>query len=98
MEFLAQKIGMSRTVGKTSTPVTLLKVLNTKVCELKEGGQAIVAYPRGKAQSKTIAGQQKNTISAKNIIALLHFVLRILRLVIWIYLHLNLHSVLKPRL
>ena len=59
MEFLAQKIGMSRTVGKTSTPVTLLKVLSTKVCELKEGGQAIVAYPRGKAQSKTIAGQQK---------------------------------------
>ena len=59
MEFLAQKIGMSRTIGSVSTPVTLLKILNTKVCEIKENGQALVAYAKGKAQNKSIAGQQK---------------------------------------
>ena len=30
MEFIVQKIGMSRTVSVPSTPVTLLKVLDTK--------------------------------------------------------------------
>ena len=59
MEFLVQKIGMSRTIGSVSMPVTLLKILNTKVCEIKESGQALVAYARGKAQNKSIVGQQK---------------------------------------
>ena len=37
MEFLVEKIGMSRTVGKPSIPVTLLKVKTAKVCAvLKE--------------------------------------------------------------
>lgn len=59
MEFLVQKIGMSRTIGSVSTPVTLLKVLQTKVCEIKDNGQAIVAYSKGKIQNKSIMGQQK---------------------------------------
>ena len=44
MEFLVEKIGMSRTVAKPSIPVTLLKVKNAKVCEVLEGGKALVAY------------------------------------------------------
>ena len=36
MEFIVEKIGMSRTVSVPSVPVTLLKVLDTKVCEIKE--------------------------------------------------------------
>lgn len=59
MEFLVEKIGMSRTIGNPSIPVTLLKVLNTKVLELKDNGDALVAYPRGKFFNKTIEGQQK---------------------------------------
>lgn len=59
MEYIVEKIGMSRTIGRISTPVTLLKVVNTKVCELGENGKAIVAYAQGKAKNKAIAGQQK---------------------------------------
>lgn len=59
MEYIVEKIGMSRTVGTTSTPVTLLKLVNTKVCEIGENGKAIVAYANGKAKNKAIAGQQK---------------------------------------
>ncbi len=59
MEFLAQKIGMSRTIGNPSVPVTLLKVLNAKVCELREDGKALVAYAKGKAHNKCVIGQQK---------------------------------------
>lgn len=59
MEYIVEKIGMSRTIGKISTPVTLLKIVNTKVCELCENGKAIVAYAKGKANNKAIAGQQK---------------------------------------
>lgn len=44
MEFIVEKIGMSRTVSVPSVPVTLLKVLDTKVCEISENGKAIVAY------------------------------------------------------
>lgn len=59
MEFLVEKIGMSRTIGSPSIPVTLLKIINAKVCDTQENGKVIVAYPRGKAHNKSIAGQQK---------------------------------------
>ena len=41
MEFIIEKIGMSRTIGVPSVPVTLLKVIETKVCEVREDGKAI---------------------------------------------------------
>jgi len=59
MEFIVEKIGMSRTVGTKSIPVTLLKIIPAKVCELKENGKALVAYPRGKKFNKPIEGMQK---------------------------------------
>jgi large subunit ribosomal protein L3 len=49
---------MSRTVSVPSTPVTLLKVLDTKVCEVTDG-VAIVAYSNGKKFNKAIEGIQK---------------------------------------
>ena len=58
MEFIVQKIGMSRTVSVPATPVTLLKVLDTKVCEVTEG-VAFVSYSNGKKFNKAIEGQQK---------------------------------------
>lgn len=59
MEFIVEKVGMSRTIGAKSTPVSLLKLINAKVCEVSENGKAIVAYAKGKANNKAIAGQQK---------------------------------------
>ena len=59
MEYIVEKIGMSRTIGITSTPVTLLKVVDAKVCETKESGSAIVAYAQGKRTNRAILGQQK---------------------------------------
>lgn len=58
MEFLAEKIGMSRTVGVPSVAVTLLKVKEMKIVEASEG-KAVVAYNAGKAFNKAIEGQQK---------------------------------------
>ena len=58
MEFIVQKIGMSRTVTVPSTAVTLLKVLDTKVCEVTDG-VALVSYSNGKKFNKAIEGQQK---------------------------------------
>jgi large subunit ribosomal protein L3 len=58
MEFIVEKIGMSRTITVPSTPVTLLKVKEVKVCEVNEG-KAIVAYSDGKATNKAVEGQQK---------------------------------------
>ena len=58
MEFIVQKIGMSRTVSVPSTAVTLLKVLDTKVCEVNNG-VALVSYSNGKKFNKAIEGQQK---------------------------------------
>ena len=49
---------MSRTVSVPSTPVTLLKVLDTKVCEVTDG-VAIVSYSNGKKFNKAIEGIQK---------------------------------------
>ena len=58
MEFIVEKIGMSRTVTVPATPVTLLKVLDTKVCDVNEG-VALVSYSKGKKFNKAIEGQQK---------------------------------------
>ena len=59
MEFIVEKIGMSRTVDIPSVPVTLLKVIETKVCEVREDGKALVAFNSGKKFNKAIEGQQK---------------------------------------
>ncbi len=59
MEFIVEKIGMSRTISVPSVPVTLLKVKEAKVCELVGDDKAIVAYSHGKRRNKPIEGQQK---------------------------------------
>lgn len=63
MEYIVEKIGMSRTITVPSKPVTLLRVLDAKVCEVnvKDGNvaTAIVAYNSGKKMNKAIEGQQK---------------------------------------
>ena len=59
MEYIVEKIGMSRTISVPSVPVTLLKVREAKVCEIGENGRAIVAYAEGKKRNKAIEGQQK---------------------------------------
>ncbi|MDQ1297734.1 MAG: large subunit ribosomal protein [Campylobacterota bacterium] len=58
MEYIVEKIGMSRTVGVSSKVVTLLKVKEVKVCDVNNG-TALVAYSQGKAKNKPIEGQQK---------------------------------------
>ena len=58
MEYIVEKIGMSRTITVPSTPVTLLKIKDVKVCEVNDG-KAVVAYNDGKKMNKTIEGQQK---------------------------------------
>jgi large subunit ribosomal protein L3 len=59
MEFIVEKIGMSRTINIPTVPVTLLKVIETKVCEVREDGKALVAYNSSKKINKSIEGQQK---------------------------------------
>lgn len=59
MEFIVQKVGMSRTIATPSQAVTLLKVLNAKVCCLEDNGRALVAYSRGKACNKSVEGNRK---------------------------------------
>jgi large subunit ribosomal protein L3 len=58
VEYIVEKIGMSRTVGAQSKVVTLLKVKEAKVCEVKDG-KALVAYSEGKSSNKSVEGQQK---------------------------------------
>jgi len=58
VEYIVEKIGMSRTITVPSKPVTLLRVLEQKVCEVNEG-TAIVSYNSGKKMNKAIEGQQK---------------------------------------
>ncbi len=59
MEYIVEKIGMSRTVTIPSVPVTLLKVVEVKVCEVIADKKAIVAYASGKKMNRAIAGKQK---------------------------------------
>lgn len=66
MEFIVQKIGMSRTVSVPSTPVTLLKVLDTKVCEVTDG-VAIVSYSNGKSLTKLSKVYKKNITYLKSL-------------------------------
>ncbi len=58
MEYIVEKIGMSRTIAVPSVPVTLLKVKEAKVCEITDG-KAIVAYANGKKMNRAISGKQK---------------------------------------
>jgi large subunit ribosomal protein L3 len=58
MEYIVEKIGMSRTITVPSTSFTLLKIKELKVCELNDG-VAIVSYNDGKKSNKAIEGQQK---------------------------------------
>ncbi|MEA1918789.1 MAG: 50S ribosomal protein L3 [Campylobacterota bacterium] len=58
MEYIVEKIGMSRTITVPAKPVTLLRVVEVKVCEVTDG-TAIVAYNSGKKMNKTLEGQQK---------------------------------------
>jgi len=58
MEYIVEKIGMSRTITVPAKPVTLLRVVEAKVCEVTDG-TAIVAYNSGKKMNKTLEGQQK---------------------------------------
>lgn len=58
MEYIVEKIGMSRTIGASSQAVTLLKVKEVKVCNVVDG-VALVAYSQGKGHNKPIEGQQK---------------------------------------
>lgn len=59
MEYIVEKIGMSRTLSVPSVPVTLIKITESKVCEVMENGKAIVAYAQGKGANKSVEGQQK---------------------------------------
>ena len=59
MEYIVEKIGMSRTIAVPSIPVTLLRVLETKVCEVDANNRATVAYASGKKLNRSIAGKQK---------------------------------------
>lgn len=59
MEYIVEKIGMSRTISVPSTPVTLCRIVDAKVCEIGDNGKATIAYPQGKNNNKAIAGQQK---------------------------------------
>lgn len=59
MEYIVEKIGMSRTIAVPSIPVTLLKVVKVKVCEIGTDKKAIVAYASGKKMNHAIAGKQK---------------------------------------
>ncbi len=59
MEYIIEKVGMSRTISVPSVPVTLCKVLKAKVCEIGENKKAIVAYSGNKKTNKAIQGQQK---------------------------------------
>ncbi len=59
MEYIIEKIGMSRTIAVPSVPVTLLRVLEAKVCSVDENKRALVSYVSGKKMNKAIAGQQK---------------------------------------
>ena len=58
MEYIVEKIGMSRTITVPAVPVTLLKLKEVKVCEVNDG-VAIVSYNDGKNMNKAIEGKQK---------------------------------------
>ena len=59
MEFIIEKIGMTRTVTVPSVPVTLVKIVPAKVVKMEANGKALIAYPCGKGTNKAVEGQQK---------------------------------------
>jgi len=59
MEFLIEKVGMSRTIGESSTAITLIQVYPAKVVQVNENGKSLVAYSSGKDMNMAIEGQQK---------------------------------------
>lgn len=59
MEFIVEKVGMSRVVGTRGHAVTLLKLKDSKVCTAPINGEALVAYNGSKKINKAIEGQQK---------------------------------------
>lgn len=60
MEYIVEKIGMSRTMGVPAVPVTLVRIVETKVVEKVNDDQALVAYVgQSKVFNKAIEGQQK---------------------------------------
>ena len=72
MEFIIEKIGMSRTIGVPSVPVTLLKVIETKVCELREDGKALVAKVTcigGDTDNPKVVIQEEPKASLEDILA-----------------------------
>jgi large subunit ribosomal protein L3 len=84
MEYIIEKIGMSRTITVPAIPVTLLKVKEAKVCEVNENS-ALIAYNGGKKINKAIEGQQKNIVFQKSLINLQQLQLKMLKLVIKIH-------------
>ena len=71
MEYIVEKIGMSRTITVPSKPVTLLRVLEAKVCEVNEG-TAIVAYNSGKKMNKSLKVSKRNIAFHLSLTVLLH--------------------------
>ncbi|MDR2034159.1 MAG: 50S ribosomal protein L3 [Helicobacteraceae bacterium] len=59
MEYVVEKIGMSRTLGIKAKAVTLLKIRETKILAPREDGKALVSYANGKKSNKTLVGNQK---------------------------------------
>ena len=59
MEYIVEKIGMTRTTTVPAVAVTLVKVVEAKVVEVDDNKRALVAYPSGKKSNKAIEGQQK---------------------------------------
>lgn len=60
MEYIVEKIGMSRTLGVPAQAVTLVRVVEAKVVEKTNDNQALVAYVgASKVTNKAIEGQQK---------------------------------------
>ncbi|MDR3162991.1 MAG: 50S ribosomal protein L3 [Helicobacteraceae bacterium] len=77
MEYIVEKIGMSRTLTNPSFVVTLLQVRAAKVLEA-DADRALIAYANGKRHNRTIGGNQKKyglskefnrfaTVSAKGV-------------------------------
>ncbi|MDR0665659.1 MAG: 50S ribosomal protein L3 [Helicobacteraceae bacterium] len=59
MEYIVEKIGMSRTLGLKAKAVTLLKIREAKIVASREDGKALVAYSNAKKFNKAIGGAQK---------------------------------------
>lgn len=60
MEYIVEKIGMTRTLDAKCVPITLLRVVDSKVVEVIDDKRAIVAFVgKSKHANKAVQGQQK---------------------------------------